>query len=207
MKPPSDSNIAKYKRIYEAVGPLRYQMAAGDCVPTTVVNALLCVTRTTLPHRLMRMIWASSLDQSNGTGWVCSKLLVELLDSWFKLSEYDGERQTLAEYTSKVRLESQVSLRQNNSLVTTLNNRGAICLTTENGGHYALLHSHDQGQRFYGFDPTWLGPRKRKKSLELLEATYGIANTQWSREELVKLLANEENQFVHLIAPRVASEA
>ena len=123
------------------------------------------------------------------------------------MSEYDGESQTLSAFRSRIKQGKDVSLKQNNALLTTLNAGGAVCITTENGGHYSLLHSHNQGKEFYGFDPTWLGPRKRKAALRISDSAFGMANIVWTREDLQTILENEENQFVHLISPRVASEA
>jgi len=176
-------------------------MAGSDCVPTTVVNALLFVTRKTLPQRLMRLIWGCSLDQRNGTGYVCSRILADVLDAWFKMSEDDGESQTLSEFCSRIKLGKDVSLKPNNPLLTTLNAGGAVCITTGNGGHYSLLHSHNQGKAFYGFDPTWPGARKRKVAMEFSNSTFGMANIVWTREELQIILEDEANQFIHLISP------
>jgi hypothetical protein len=196
----SKENLSKYKRVYRAVGPLRFQMASADCVPATVVNALLYATKKNLPPILMRLIWAGSMDQSKGTGWVCSKLLGDLLESWFTLSKWDGEqKETLSDFTSKVKCDKKLTL---NTLVRTLNAGGVACLTTNSGRHYELLHSHRDGQTFYGFDPTW----QKDTSLKLLEETYGMVNIEWSREELIELFEDERNQFVHLIKPRARSE-
>lgn len=199
---PSKAAREQFKAVYEKVGPLRYQMANADCVPTTVVNALLFVTKQTVPHRLMRLIWASSLDQAGGTGWVCSRILSDVLDAWFTMSKYDDERQTLEDFRSSVKQGKDVSLKPKHALLTTLNAGGAVCLTTENGGHYSLLHSHNGEKEFYGFDPTWLGPRKRKAALEISDSTFGMANIMWSREELQTILEDENNQFIHLISKR-----
>lgn len=196
-----ESLRATYKARHEAVGPLRYQMAVADCVPTTIVNGLLFVTRKQVPQRLMRLIWACSLDQPSGTGWVCSKILAETLHAWFTMSEFDGEKHTLSEFQSKAKQGNEVLLKQNNALVTALNSGGAACITTEGGGHYALLHSHDKGREFYGFDPTWLGPRKRKKAIELSNESFGMVNIRWTRQELLAILSNDANQFIHLIYP------
>jgi hypothetical protein len=203
---PSKAALESFKAVYKKVGPLRYQMADADCVPTTVVNSLLFVTRKTVPHRLMRLIWTSSLDQPRGTGWVCSRILSDVLHAWFTMSSFDGEAKklTLAAFRSEVKQGKDVSLRR---IVTTLKTGGAVCLTTENGSHYALLHSHNQGKEFYGFDPTWLGPTKGKTALEHSDKTFGMVNIVWTCEELQNILEDENNQFIHLISPRAASAA
>ena len=202
----SKLSLEKFNRIHDAVGPLRYQTAQADCVPTTVVNALLFVTGKNLPARLMRLIWACSLDlPGGGTGWVCSKLLGEVLEAWFTMSEFDGARDTLADYQSTVLQGTKVTLKRRNSLVSTLDAGGVVCITTENGGHYALVHSHDEGKSFYGFDPTWCGPRKRKAALAMSEATNGMVNSVWTRDQLQTEFENEASQFVHLIYPRSVS--
>lgn len=201
MKAPPAGLLERLHRTHEAVGPLRFQMASADCVPTTVVNALLCVTRRPVPHRLMRLIWASSLDQDGGTGWVCSRLLVELLESWFRMAGRDGEGDALSGFSSRLCLGAEASLEGSDALLDALNAGGAVCLTTERGKHYTLLHGHDGGQTFYGFDPTWPGVQASQKATDLLEATRGMANIQWSKAGLARVLADRRNQFVHLIRP------
>jgi hypothetical protein len=190
--------------IFESVGPLRFQVAEADCVPATVINALLVATKRTVPLRLLRLIWATSLDQRRGTGWVCSKLLVDVLEAWFTRSGWDKERETLDDFTSIIKEGASVSLGPNNPITSTLNQGGVVCLTVHGGEHYALLHSVD-GDSFYGFDPTWpKGARQRSESLRLLESSHGVANVCWQREELADLLKDESNQSVHIIRRRVA---
>jgi hypothetical protein len=194
--------LARFETIYKSVGPLRYQMADADCVPTTVVNGLLFTTQKHLPPQLLRLIWSASLDQRSGTGWVCSQLLAEVLQAWFSLSQYDGAKKSLNTFQSFTRQDEQVSLKQNNSLVTTLNEGGVVCITVLKGGHYSLLHSHLGGKLFFGFDPTWPSARKRTKVLQLAEESFGMCNAVWTRDEILSELSHADNKFLHIIKPR-----
>lgn len=194
--------LARFEAIYKAVGPLRYQMADADCVPTTVVNGFLFATGKHLPPQLLRLIWSASLDQPSGTGWVCSQLLADVLQAWFSMAQYDGAKKHFSSFQSFTKQGEDVSLKRNNSLVATLNEGGVVCITVLKGGHYSLLHSHSDGKVFFGFDPTWPSPRKRAKALDLAAKSYGMCNALWTRDELQSELSHVENKFLHFIKPR-----
>lgn len=133
-----------------ALGPLRLQSSEGDCAPTTVINALLYLSDGRIHPKLLRLIWAVSLDfQGHTTGWVGCQLLSEVVNAWAAQSANDGVAHPPQGFASSVWQGKAATAER---IARAIGGGGAVCITCKDGKHYALLHSAD-GACFYGFDP------------------------------------------------------
>jgi len=139
-----------WKKLSKTIGPLRYQMSECDCVPTTIINALLVVRKRRLKPKLLHLIWSVSLDfNKEGTGYVSSQLLAHVLQSWFDRALSDGYETRTPNVTSEIIEGETVHLNQSNRIARCLNAGGVACLTTENGGHYSLLLAQEGNDYLY----------------------------------------------------------
>lgn len=190
-----------WKKLSKTIGPLRYQMSEADCVPTTIINALLVVRKRKLKPKLLHLIWSVSLDFSKeGTGFVSSQLLAYVLQSWFDRALADRYEARKPNLKSEILEGNDVHLGQGNRIARCLNLGGVACLTTYDGGHYSLLLGQE-GNEYLGFDPWWQESFASKKHIECFQDYHGIVNMRWSREELLAELSRKSNQWIHLIFP------
>lgn len=190
-----------WKKLSKRIGPLRYQMSECDCVPTTIINALLVVRKRRLKPKLLHLIWSVSLDFSKeGTGFVSSQLLAHVLQSWFEPALADGYETRKPNFKSEILEGEDVHLNRSNRIARCLNAGGVACLTTEDGGHYSLLLAQE-GSDYIGFDPWWLESYSSKGHLDNFQKYHGIANTRWTRDELLSELNKKSNRWIHLISP------
>lgn len=135
-----------------------------------------------------------------GTGYVSSQLLAHVLQSWFDRALLDGYEARNPNITSEIIEGAAIHLNQNNPIARCLNAGGVICLTTENGGHYALLLEQEGGD-YLGFDPWWDKSYSSQAHLEKFKDYHGMVNVRWSRDDLLRVLKSKNNQWIHLIFP------
>ncbi len=190
-----------WKKLSDEIGPLRYQMSEADCVPTTIINALLVVRRRPLKPKLLHLIWSVSIDQNaKGTGWACSQLLAHVLQSWFTYASTDKYERGKILLRSDIVEGENVSLDKNNRIARCLNSKGVVCLTTSNGGHYCLLITKEENY-YLGFDPSWNSYYSTPEHSDDYRQYHGLVNVCWTREELISELSLEANKWIHTISP------
>lgn len=195
-----------FKKISAAVGPLRYQSSTSDCVPTTVINALLVLLQKRLDPALIRFIWAASLDLGKaGTGSVGSKILAHVLESWFEHAADDKYVKSALNFRSEIISGDSAHLGPNNALIRCLNNGGVACIMT-GGDHYSLLLCRS-GLTYFGFDPYWNTHQVKRAGTVDYSKYHGLVNRSWSRKELLEGLSANENKWFHLIYPYLRDEA
>jgi hypothetical protein len=211
------TELAELKKIWEVkqrqVGALRLQSSEGDCVPTTVINALLYLTEDRIHPKLQRLIWSVALDEVPLTGWVGCQLVADVIDAWSNWTHKDGnasnkKRKFISEIRpKKTGDEFDVSKILGDIQVLVEKNAGVVCLTCRKGGHYALLHSFD-GENFYGFD-SYLRAKDMTSDVlfeynDTVDITnnkrYEMVNFLISKDNLKKLLEDKVNQWIHVIA-------
>jgi hypothetical protein len=197
-----------WKKKQDEVGALRLQSSDGDCVPTTVINALLYLTEDRIHPKLQRLIWSVALDdQGETTGWIGCQLVSDVINAWRVQAGNDG-------IDEPVVFESRINAGKKNLLQDVqdvVNKKGVACLTCKKGKHYALLHSFD-GENFYGFDPYLPNEKDLQDKffthIEILSATSsetvhkkinGMVNFSISIPQLEGLLKVKRNQWIHLI--------
>lgn len=187
-----------WQRLAAAIGPLRYQTSEADCVPTTVINALLVTYQRTLPTALVKQIWAVGVDFDSGTGWVGTRMLAGLLDIWFKTAVDDHRERTEIALCSRICSEESAHLGPGNVVVRTLNAGGVCCVTVQEGQHYVLLLATHNGD-FLAFDPSWnrhyQSPTHQREFFEYC----GLVNRRFSREQLTRELDHSYNKHIHII--------
>lgn len=194
------------KKLSKEIGPLRYQMSESDCVPITIINALLVVRKKLLKPKLLHLIWTVSLDyDTEGTGWVYSQLLAHALQSWFDRALTDKYEARKPKLKSEIIEGNDVHLNKDNRIACCLDLGGVACLTTyadDGVGHYSLLLAQE-GNDYLGFDPWWDKSYSSPKHLEEFGNYHGMVNIRWTRDELLSGLNNKgkNNRWVHLIFP------
>ena len=202
--------MKNFKNIHKEIGPLRYQAGESDCVPTTIVNALMFLTSKNLNPALQRLIWSASLDSGKqGTGWVGCKLLAEVLQSWFdfaKHDEYETSAANLAfeSYVFSAFDASELSNFASESLQKIdycLSKGGVVCLTAGKGTHYQLIHSKLNGE-YLGFDSDWTKSDKNRMGSAEIEKYSNMANIKYDENTLKKILKQKANQWIHIIQPK-----
>lgn len=191
-----------WKTLQQKIGPLRYQTSKSDCVPTTVINGLLMVTKAQLNPKLQKLIWNVSLDSNDGpTGWVSCQLLSDTLNAWFKRADQDKyESKQKLRFKSEILDEKSKTPPGLDSIRSCLKLNGVACITTEKGTHYSLIVA-EEGDRFLGFDPWWSGDQTQEENLTKFEKYCGLINVEWEKEALSKLLAVKKNRWIHLVSP------
>lgn len=204
------TKLAELKKIWEKkqlqVGALRLQSSDGDCVPTTVINALLYLTEDRIHPKLQRLIWSVALDEGPLTGWVGCQLVADVISAWSDWTHKDGnagkkKRKFISEIMSQGTLGEKFdeinSLKEIQDWVEA--KTGVVCLTCNKGGHYALLHSFD-GKNFYGFDAYFSNNgAMTEAAFTEYKDTCGMVNFSISTDGLKKLFNDEANQWLHFI--------
>lgn len=190
----------KWEELSKKIGPLRYQMSEADCVPITIINALLVVRKKRLNPQLLRLIFNVSIDDQEGTGFVSSQALAHILQTWFERAHEDGYENGILGFKSEIVEGESVHLAQNNPVSRCLNQGGVVCLTTMDGGHYSLLIAQENGE-YLGFDPWWRASYASKKHRDEFAKYQGIINVRWNREKLSQELKKKDNKWIHLIYP------
>ena len=193
-----NSTIKKFEVLAAKIGPLRYQVTNEDCVPVTLINALLFLSRQRLHPKLVRLIWTIGIDQSNyKTGWVASYLLADLLKSWSEYASKDDQKNKPMRIKSQVITDESVNLEKDGLLMKCLDSGGVACITIGNGDHYAALLGYENGD-FIGFDSLW----KKNFASPMFMKNYsdycGLVNSKWKRNKLLTELKN--NKWAHLIS-------
>jgi|GEM_PF-2176561 len=189
-----------WKKIASKIGPLRYQMSDSDCVPTTIVNAMLFLLQRRLHPRLLSMLWHISVETKSGSGWVTCQLLSDTLNSWFLRAHLDGNEKGVLPFKSKIIEGDAAHLERNNSLARSINIGGVCCLTVNDGKHYVLLHATN-GRQFLAFDPYWCRKLSSTASQQRYKEYFGLVNASYTRDELASELENGNNKWIHIIAP------
>ena len=193
----------KWERLYNKIGPLRYQSSTGDCVPTTIVNGLSVLVKRPLHPTLLKLIWSLSVDQEV-TGWVCCDTLSSLLAKWFERAHKDNyEKGSKLRYTSRIIEGVAVHLGPNNLLDQCLKNQGVACMSIgKKSDHYVLILGFEN-DRYLGFNCLW-DENKTPQQLENLASYKGLVNITWSRKELEKIIPNPSDvvlRWMHLLTP------
>ena len=193
----------KWERLYNKIGPLRYQSSTGDCVPTTIVNGLSVLVKRPLHPTLLKLIWSLSVDQEV-TGWVCCDTLSSLLAKWFERAHKDNyEKGSKLRYTSRIIEGVAVHLGPNNLLDHCLKNQGVACMSIgKESDHYVLILGFEN-DRYLGFNCLW-DENKTPQQLENLASYKGLVNITWSRKELEKIIPNPSDvalRWMHLLTP------
>ena len=193
----------KWERLYNKIGPLRYQSSTGDCVPTTIVNGLSVLVKRPLHPTLLKLIWSLSVDQEV-TGWVCCDTLSSLLAKWFERAHKDNyEKGSKLRYTSRIIEGVAVHLGPNNVLDQCLKNQGVACMSIgKKSDHYVLILGFEN-DRYLGFNCLW-DENKTPQQLENLASYKGLVNITWSRKELEKIIPNPSDvalRWMHLLTP------
>lgn len=193
--------MRNWENLYKKIGPLRYQSAESDCVPTTIVNGLTVLLERKLHPKLLQLIWALSLDQGGqdaGTGWVCCDVLSNLLTKWFERAHEDGYESKPLPYESRV-IEGDAVRKRNvirNHIVPCLESDGVVCLHTSS--HYYLILGIENGT-FMVFD-CWWNDFETPKRLKGFGSYMGLVNTKWARKELKGCLVDSGYIWVHLLS-------
>jgi hypothetical protein len=193
----------RWQRLYEKIGPLRYQSSEGDCVPTTLLNGLSVLLERPLHPTLLKLVWSLSVDQRT-TGWVCCDALSSLLTKWFERAHQD-KYETLSKlrYTSRIVEGAEVHLGPNNLLDQCLRKQGIACISIgEESNHYVLILGFENEQ-YLGFNCLWDGKRTLQR-LENLASYKGLVNITWTREELEEVITEPQKvgwRWMHLLAP------
>ncbi len=191
------TKLAELKKVWgkkqRRVGALRLQSSYGDCVPTTVINALLYLTEDRIDPKLQRLIWSVALDdQGETTGSVGCQLMSDVINAWHLHTLNDGVKN----------IESRIATGTGAVLIgavqETIASNGVACLTCKNGKHYALLHSFDD-DLFYGFDPYFPNQSEAQDPQFERVDLQGMVNFSISKHGLKKLLTRKANRWVHLI--------
>ena len=193
----------KWERLYNKIGPLRYQSSTGDCVPTTIVNGLSVLVKRPLHPTLLKLIWSLSVDQEV-TGWVCCDTLSSLLAKWFERAHKDNyEKGSKLRYTSRIIEGVAVHLGPNNLLDQCLKHQGVACMSIgKKSDHYVLILGFEN-DRYLGFNCLW-DENKTPQQLENLASYKGLVNITWSRKELEKIIPNPSDvalRWMHLLTP------
>ena len=193
----------KWERLYNKIGPLRYQSSTGDCVPTTIVNGLSVLVKRPLHPTLLKLIWSLSVDQEV-TGWVCCDTLSSLLAKWFERAHKDNyEKGSKLRYTSRIIEGVAVHLGPNNLLDQCLKKQGVACMSIgKKSDHYVLILGFEN-DRYLGFNCLW-DENKTPQQLENLASYKGLVNITWSRKELEKIIPNPSDvalRWMHLLTP------
>jgi hypothetical protein len=189
-----------WKKIASKIGPLRYQMSESDCVPTTIVNAMMFLLQRRIHPRLLSLIWHISVETKGGSGWVSSRLLSDALNIWFTDAHLDKNEKGSLPLKSKIIEGDAAHLERNNGLMRALNAGGVCCLTMHEGRHYALLLATEQDQ-YLLFDPWWTKAFGSSSHQEKYSAYFGLVNSTCTRDQLAETLRSENNQWCHVIAP------
>lgn len=193
----------KWERLYNKIGPLRYQSSTGDCVPTTIVNGLSVLVKRPLHPTLLKLIWSLSVDQEV-TGWVCCDTLSSLLAKWFERAhKYNYEKGSELSYTSRIIEGEAVHLGPRNLLDQCLRKQGVACMSIgKSSNHYVLILGFEN-DRYLGFNCLW-DENKTPQRLENLASYKGLVNIIWSRKELEKIIPNPSDvalRWMHLLTP------
>ena len=193
----------KWERLYNKIGPLRYQSSTGDCVPTTIVNGLSVLVKRPLHPTLLKLIWSLSVDQEV-TGWVCCDTLSSLLAKWFERAHKDNyEKGSELSYTSRIIEGEAVHLGPRNLLDQCLRKQGVACMSIgKSSNHYVLILGFEN-DRYLGFNCLW-DENKTPQQLENLASYKGLVNITWSRKELEKIIPNPSDvalRWMHLLTP------
>jgi hypothetical protein len=195
------TELAELKKIWEVkqrqVGALRLQSSEGDCVPTTVINALLYLTEDRIHPKLQRLIWSVALDyQGKTTGYVGCQLMSDVINAWH-LHAANDRVNSIFNFKSRIATGTDAVLI--GEVQETIASNGVACLTCKNGKHYALLHSFDDDY-FYGFDP-FFSRIKRKNPFHsaYVNDASGMVNFSITKDGLKELFKDGVNQWVHLI--------
>lgn len=193
----------KWERLYNKIGPLRYQSSTGDCVPTTIVNGLSVLVKRPLHPTLLKLIWSLSVDQEV-TGWVCCDTLSSLLAKWFERAHKDNyEKGSELSYTSRIIEGEAVHLGPRNLLDQCLRKQGVACMSIgKSSNHYVLILGFEN-DRYLGFNCLW-DENKTPQRLENLASYKGLVNITWSRKELEKIIPNPSDvalRWMHLLTP------
>lgn len=188
-----------WQEIAEIIGPLRYQSSETDCVPVTVINAILVVYQRQLPTALVKQIWALGVDFDEGTGFVGTHALAAFLDVWFKTAVSDRREKTAIGLSSRIITTQKVSLGPGNVIARTLNGGGVCCLTIKGGCHYVLLLAIEKDE-YLIFDPGWNAKYQKIQHKEKFSKYFGLVNRSFSREEFERELKHKYNKQIHIIA-------
>lgn len=195
----------KWGRLYEKIGPLRYQSSTSDCVPTTLLNGLSVLLERPLHRTLVKLVWSLSVDQQT-TGWVCCDTLSNLLTNWFERAHLDHEDETssMLRFTSRIVEGEAVHLGRNNLLDQCLRKKGVACLSIgQESDHYVLILGLENEQ-YLGFNCLW-DKNKTPQQVEYFATYKGLVNITWSREELEKIIPKPKYiglRWMHLLAPK-----
>lgn len=188
-----------WEKLYEKIGPLRYQASSSDCVPTAIINGLMVLLEDRLHPKLHQLIWAIAGDQdkNGGTGWVCCDTLALLLNKWFQRAHQDKRAKEPLPFTSQIiEGNKEVNLNKTGALLRCINGGGVACLVTgKNADHYSLLLGVDE-HGFLGFDSWWDG-KKAARELENFAPYKGLVNVRWTPSKLKDALA--DSGWVHLM--------
>lgn len=195
-----------WKDKQDEVGALRLQSSDGDCVPTTVINALLYLTGDRIHPKLQRLIWSVALDEGPLTGWVGCQLVSDVISAWSDWTHKDGNAgNKKRKFISEIRanhVAKKFDVTQTlKDIHDCIEAEGVVCLTCNKGGHYALLHSFD-GSFYYGFDSYFSnGDRLLEAAFTKCNDLSSMTNFMISKPKLENLLKDkdESNQWVHLI--------
>jgi len=176
--------------------PFRYQTTEYDCVPTTFINALQYLfDRREIPPQVIQKIMQYSLDTVTvnkkgeyGKGSGTTGLAIEMILQWLSNHSKGSFAFKRCEY---VELE-QVHLRQNNKIMSCINNGGIALVSVWTGRmyHYILalgLDENDKNKILF-FDPYYRMKRftgEDSKHIEWL-GNKGVqeANLRVSRDRL-----------------------
>jgi hypothetical protein len=193
----------KWTRLYQKIGPLRYQSSTGDCVPTTLLNALSVLLQRPLHPTLLKLIWALSVD-TDVTGWVCCDSLSSLLTKWFERAHKDDYETRKLPFTSRIIEGSDVHLGSRNLLDKCLQRQGVACMSIgKESEHYVLILGFEN-DRYLGFNCLW-DKESTPQNLTDLASYKGLVNATWSRQELEDLIPRSRNvglRWMHLLAPQ-----
>lgn len=192
----------KWERLYNKIGPLRYQSSTGDCVPTTIVNGLSVLVKRPLHPTLLKLIWSLSVDQEV-TGWVCCDTLSSLLAKWFERAHKDNyEKRSELRYSSRIIEGTAVHLGPKNLLDQCLKNQGVACISVGTKSDHYVLILGIENEQYLGFNCLWEGTETVER-IKNLDQYKGLVNITWSKIELEKMIRkqNEEKRWIQLIVP------
>ena len=132
-------------------GPFRYQATAGDCFPTSMVNALAALHPSDqLPSAVVQWIYLYALDVASPVSGGTSDTAASVLAHW--LSRFGRGRFRVR---AEVLRNEHVHLGPNNRISRHLDQGGvAVCdIKCERDGWHSVLALHRDARWVYFWDP------------------------------------------------------
>jgi hypothetical protein len=151
------------------MGPFRYQAAAGDCFPTSMVNAISALYPFwDIPSVVVQRIYQYTLDDDTGGGGTSDEA-GRFLAWWL-----DGFRRKGFGLSTEFLAGSEVRLEPRGKILRHLGNGGVAVIDTYNssGARHSMLALRADGEWIECWDPRYRQAAVRStRSAERIKAT------------------------------------